>query len=140
MKKLLFAIVSFVLLLSCSSEGTHYKNPYLPNYSFSFPMNLDLPLYSALRSPINPKIFTDPGSGLTMIVMKISDTDYRAWDVNCPNHAITSCSRMTLVNGNAKCSCDDIEYSLFTGIGAAQYPMKPYRVEVSSPTSIRIYN
>jgi hypothetical protein len=45
------------------------------------------------------------------------------------------------INGiNAKCGCDNIEYSIFTGIGTGNYTMKPYRVEVSGTNSIRIYN
>ncbi len=140
MKKIVFAIVSIVILMGCSGENSRNRNPYLPDYSFSFLIDTNLPLYSGLNSPVNPKIVTDPSSGTTLIVMKVSDTDYRAWDINCPNQSITSCSRMTINGVNAKCSCDDVEYSIFTGVGAGQYPMKGYRVEVLGTRTIRVYN
>jgi hypothetical protein len=140
MKKLLFAFLSLILLLSCSGETSHYKNPYLPNYSFSFVVNTSLPLYSGLSSAINPVVLTDINSGITMIAMKISSTEYRAWDVYCPNQSPTSCSRMTINGVNAKCACDNLEYSLFTGVGTGQYAMRPFSVEVLGPNLIRIYN
>jgi nitrite reductase/ring-hydroxylating ferredoxin subunit len=39
---------------------------------------------------------------------------------------------MTLKGINVVCSCDNNEYSLFTGLsqGGSQYPLKQYRVEV----------
>ena len=73
--------------------------------------------------------------------MKISDTDYRAWDANCPNQYPSSCSQMRINGVNAKCNCDNFEYSLFTGVGNdGDYIMKPYRVQVIEPKLIRIYN
>lgn len=144
MKKLLFVFTSFFILLSCSSDGTRYKNPYIPNYTFSITVNANLPLYSGLQSPINPILITDQNAGVKgIIVMKISDTDYRAWEANCPNQYPSSCSRMTINGVNAKCPCDDIEYSLFTGVGEddqGEYTMKPYRVEILGNETIRIYN
>jgi hypothetical protein len=38
---------------------------------------------------------------------------------------------MTLKGINVVCACDDAEYSLFTGQGGKQYPLKQYRVEVN---------
>jgi nitrite reductase/ring-hydroxylating ferredoxin subunit len=42
---------------------------------------------------------------------------------------------------NAVCPCDDVRYSLFTGLAEAdvEYPMKPYRVQVTGNV-IRVYN
>lgn len=140
MKKLFLIILLFVVLIGCNNDKGRTKNPYLPNYAFSFIVNMNLPLYSGLMSPINPIRITDGGSNITMLVMKVSDTDFRAWDANCPNQYPTSCSLMKLSNPNAKCDCDDLEYSLFTGIGGGEYSMKPYYVEVLSNNSIRIYN
>ena len=109
------------LLCSCSDGIQGYNNPYLPNYSFAITINKNLPLYSGLNSPINPIIIREATAGITgIIAMKISDNDY--------------------LNGlNAKCSCDNFEYSIFTGLGNASYPMKPYRIEVLGDL-IRIYN
>ncbi len=140
MKHLIIGFFSILLLLSCSESSVRNKNPYLPDYAFSLLINTNLPLYSGLNSPVNPIIVTDTGSGVNIIVMKVSASDYRAWDANCPNQYPTSCSKMSLIGINAKCGCDNIEYSIFTGIGTGNYTMKPYRVEVSGGNSIRIYN
>jgi nitrite reductase/ring-hydroxylating ferredoxin subunit len=75
--------------------------------------------------------------------MKISDTDYRAWEANCPNQYPSSCSRMIIFGLNAKCPCDDFEYSLFNGVGMddeAEYTMKPYRVDILGKNLIRVSN
>lgn len=142
MKKTLLLLAVIFLLSNCDGGGNSYKNPYLPNYSFSTALNLNLPSNSGLKSPINPVFIPDNGSGVNMIVMKISDTDYRAWDAYCPNQSPTSCSLMGLNGINAKCSCEDSEYSLFTGIGTASenYSMRPYRVEIIDQNNIRVYN
>ncbi len=139
MKKYCFYLLSTLLLLGCSKDTVRNVNPYIPSYNFSFVINLNLPSYSGLNSPINPVSVTEP-SGISMIVMKISDTDYRAWNSYCPNHSISSCSKMTVNGTNAKCSCEDYEYSLFDGVGNAQYTMIPYRVDVLGNNSIRISN
>jgi nitrite reductase/ring-hydroxylating ferredoxin subunit len=59
----------------------------------------------------------------------------------CPNQALSACSTMTLKGINVVCSCDNNEYSLFTGLsqGGSQYPLKQYRVEVNG-TILRVYN
>lgn len=142
MKKTLSLLLLVFLMTNCSDSSNSYKNPYLPNYGFSTALNLNLPSYSGLRSPINPQFIPDNGNGVNLIVMKISDTDYRAWDAYCPNQSPSACSLMGLNGINAKCSCDDAEYSLFTGIGTAgeEYSMRPYRVEIIDQTNIRVYN
>jgi hypothetical protein len=38
---------------------------------------------------------------------------------------------MTLKGINVLCPCDGNEYSLFTGQGGSEYPLKQYRVEVN---------
>lgn len=143
MKKLLFIITIIAFFLSCSSDTVRNKNPYLPNYSFSITIDANLPTYSGLKSAINPIKIPDNGQHPTLIVMKISNTDYRAWDANCPNQYPAACSQMSINGVNAKCACDDIEYSLFTGVstdGTGEYTMKPYRVNVIGTDLIKISN
>ena len=144
MKKIL-ALLSFIIItVGCSSDGIRYQNPFIPNYSFSITINANLPLYSDLLSPINPTLIFDGTSGANgIIVMKISDTDYRAWEANCPNQYISACSQMIIKGTNAKCLCDEIEYSLFNGVGIngeGEYTMKPYRVDVLAKNLIRVSN
>lgn len=143
MKKFLPAITLILLSISCTSDRVRNRNPYIPNYNFSITINANLPTYSALRSAMNPMRIPDFGQNPVLIVMKISDTDYRAWDANCPNQYPSTCSIMNLNGVNAKCPCDDIEYSLFTGVsmdGTGEYTMKPYRVEIMGKDLIRISN
>ena len=146
MKKTLLAIFAILIMGGCSHSETKYKNPYLPNYSFSITVDMNLPLYSGLRSPINPVPINDGNGGIKgIIAMKISETNYVAFEQACPNQYLSDCSKMTLNGVTAVCPCDDAVYSLFDGQPSdeslgLQYPMKPYRVEVISPTAIRIYN
>jgi nitrite reductase/ring-hydroxylating ferredoxin subunit len=144
MKKSIALLSIIVLLLSCSSDSVRYKNPFIPNYNFSINIDANLPTYSRLLSAINPLLITTENVGANgIIVMKISDTDYRAWEANCPNQYPSACSRMIINGLNAKCPCDDIEYSLFNGVGIdsqGEYTMKPYRVEILGKNLIRVSN
>lgn len=137
MKKYFYLLFAISLFFGCVKDTVRNNNPYIPNYSFSYIINLNL--NTKLTVPINPDILTEP-SGITMIVMRISDTDYRAWNANCPNQSLSSCSKLVINGLNAKCNCENYEYSLFTGIGNAQYTMIPYRVEILGNNSIRVYN
>lgn len=144
MKKIIALITLLVIFLSCSSDNVRYQNPFIPNYNFSITIDANLPLYSGLLSPINPIRITNENVGVNgIIVMKISDTDYRAWEANCPNQYPSACSRMVINGVNAKCPCDDFEYSLFTGVGIdgeGEYTIKPYRVDILGNNMIRVSN
>ena len=144
MKKTVTLISLVILILSCSSDSVRYKNPYIPDYNFTITINANLPTYTKLLSAVNPLLIFDGTSGANgIIVMKISDTDYRAWEANCPNQYLSACSRMVINGVNAKCPCDEIEYSLFNGVGVngqGEYTMKPYRVDILSKNLIRVSN
>jgi len=139
MRKYFYLLFIILLFFGCVKDTFRNNNPYIPSYNFSYIINLNL--NTALTIPVNPVSLTEP-SGIIMIVMKISDTDYRAWNAYCPNHPLSSCSRLTITEDkvNAKCNCENYEYSLFTGIGNAQYTLIPYRVEILGNNSIRVYN
>ncbi|MGH2664592.1 Rieske (2Fe-2S) protein [Flavobacterium sp.] len=141
MKKYLFLVVALIAL-SCSKDRIANSNPYLQNVGFSKEINTNLPSYNGLQFPSNPILITDPDAGIKgIIVMKVGTNDYRAYEASCPNQYPSDCSRMTLDGINAKCPCENYEYSLFTGVGSAQYPLKAYRVEANSDGSvIRVYN
>ncbi|HOZ75292.1 MAG TPA: hypothetical protein PLS51_07870 [Flavobacterium sp.] len=140
MKKICLVLLLFAMLISCDKDSPRNTNPFLPDYSFSVSINKNLPLYADLNSPINPVFIDIQNAGISgIIAMKISDTDYRAWEASCPNQYPSACSRMQIDGINAKCNCENFVYSLFTGVGGGQYTMKPYRVEVLGDV-IRIYN
>jgi nitrite reductase/ring-hydroxylating ferredoxin subunit len=139
MKKHFLIIIISLFFLGCSNSESSNKNPYLPNYSFSVDLNLNLPSYSTLKYASNAIYY--PGAGVSgIIVFNTSGNTYNAFDAACPNQDLSSCSTMTIKGVNALCPCDSKEYNLFTGQGGMPYPMKQYRVQVISETLIRIYN
>lgn len=143
MKKYFLNLVIFGLLCSCDKESSRSNNnPYLPNYSFSATLNLNLPSYSQLKFDGNALDFTVDGD-INIVMIKVGGSDYRAWNGNCPNQSPTTCSRLSISGLNAKCNCEDAyEYNMFNGIGnnGAAYTMIPYRVEVLGNNTIRVYN
>ncbi len=139
MKKNILLFLIAVSFSSCSDNGFNNKNPYLPNYNFSVTFNLNLPAYSNLKYVSNAIYYSGPEVGPKGIYVFNSGSGYNAFDAACPNQAISSCSTMTLNGINLVCPCDNEEYSLFTGQGKLQYPLKQYRVEVMGNT-LRVYN
>lgn len=132
------------LLFGCTSDNVRYRNPYLPDYNFSINIDQNLPTNSGLTIPMNPVYINNGTSGVSgIIVMRVSSTDYRAWEAACPNESPKPCSTMDIEGLNAVCNCTDPPshtYSLFDGTGPYQYTMRPYRVEVLSDRLIRVYN
>ncbi|REH00141.1 hypothetical protein [Flavobacterium aquicola] len=140
MKKYILLLIISLFFLGCSDNENSNKNPYIPNYTFSVDLNLNLPLYANLKSPGNGIYYSD--AGVKGIFVFNTGTGYNAFDAACPNQEISSCSTMTLKGINALCACDSKEYNLFTGQGttAVTYPMKQYLVQVVSETLVRVYN
>ena len=137
MKKYLLLSVIIPFLFSCSDSGFDNTNPFVPNYTFTIDINMNLPAYSNLQYASNAIFY--PGVGARGIIVFNTGSGYNAFDAACPNQAISSCSTMTIKGINALCGCDNEEYSLFTGQSSLQYPMKQYRVQVNG-TSLRVYN
>jgi hypothetical protein len=140
MKKLILLLAFISISLGCDKDDYVSQNPYLPNYSFTVGIDLTLPLYSELNFTGNSaRIFQD-GAGINGIIVINTGSGFAAWEVTCPNQPITGCSILEIDGINAVCPCDEVAYSLFNGQGPAQYPLKQYRVEVITPTFIRVYN
>lgn len=145
MRRLWF-IFLLVSMLNCSKDrGT--RNPYLQEIGFRFDVNLNLPLYSPLTNPGNAIYVGTQGVGTRgVFVMNTGFDIFRAFEASCPNHAPNSCSTMVLDGQNAICSCEDFEYSLFTGQqlnrpddGKRYYDMLEYRA-TQSGNSVVISN
>jgi len=141
MKKYLLLIL-LPLIYSCSQDAFNNNNPYLPNYGFSTTINMNLPQYSQLLYTANAVYVNNAGAGIRGIfVFNTGNENYVAFDAACPNQALSSCSTMTINGIKALCSCDGSQYSFFSGQAEGQqYPMKQYRVQRISATSLRIYN
>lgn len=147
MKKIILLFLIAVSFSSCSDNGFNNNNPYLPNYSFSVDINMNL--YPNLNYVGNAIYYS--GAGIKGIYVFKSGFNYNAFDAACPNQPISSCtSKMSFKRldptdplkvdqTNLVCPCDNEEYSLFTGQGKLQYPLKQYRVEVIGNT-LRVYN
>lgn len=142
MKNIIPFLMLLLVVFACGQDAVkRTNNPYLPYYSFSVSLNLNLPLYSDLNTNLNAKAITLP-NGSKAVIMRVSDSDFRAWNGYCPNQSPSACSVLSISGLFAKCGCDDhFQYSMFDGIGTnAQYTMVPYRVEVLANNSIRVYN
>lgn len=142
MKHFFFLIISTLLLLSCNKDdNTNNNNPYLPNYPVNLQIDTNLPAYDDLKYVSNPVYINIAGAGIRgIIVMKVGEGLYNAFDAACPNQALSGCSTMTINGINAVCPCDEKQYSLFTGLASgAQYPMKQYRTSFNG-TVVSITN
>lgn len=141
MKKHLLLIL-LPLLFGCSEDSFDNNNPYLPNYSFSTTLNLNLPQYSQVLYTANAIYVNTAGAGIRGIfVFNTGNENYVAYEAACPNQALSSCSTMSINGIKALCSCDDAQYSFFNGQAEGQqYSMKKYRVEKINSTNLRIYN
>jgi nitrite reductase/ring-hydroxylating ferredoxin subunit len=137
MKKLLLLFLALPLFFNCSDNDFNNKNPNIPNYNFTVDINMNLPAYSSLLYPSNAVYYS--GVGVKGIIIFNTGSGYNAFDAACPNQALSSCSTMTIKGINTVCPCDNKEYSLFTGQGGLQYPLKQYRVEVNGNV-LRVYN
>jgi nitrite reductase/ring-hydroxylating ferredoxin subunit len=138
-KYLLFVFV--LLLLGCDKENFNNNNPYLPNYSFTYNINMNLPQYSSLQFPSNAVYINAGNTGVRGVYVFNTGSGYVAFDAACPNQALSSCSTMTLNGINVVCPCDNASYSLFSGQAAGmQYPLKQYRVEQLNNFNLRVYN
>ncbi len=137
MKKYFFLLIAIPLFFGCSPNNFNNNNPYIGNYNFTLNINMDLPSYSNLQYVSNAVYY--PGQGVRGIIIFNTGSGYNAFDGACPNQSLGACSTMTIKGINAVCPCDGKEYSLFTGQGGLQYPLKQYRVEVNG-NMLRIYN
>ena len=109
------SIAVLLILLSCDND-TGNRNPFLQEIGFRFDMNLNLPLYSPLTNLGNAVYIDNPGIGTRgVFVIKSNFDQYRAFEASCPNHIPNECSTMSLDGQVVNCSCEDYQYSLFTG-------------------------
>ena len=139
--KRIYLLLVIGVLCYCESERTN-RNPYLQEVGFRFEVNLNLPLYSPLTNTGTAVLVRSDGVGTRgVFVINTGFNQFRAFEASCPNHAPNSCSTMTFTGQVATCSCEDYEYSLFTGQqfnrpddGNRYYDMLEYRATFSGET------
>nr|WP_315219648.1 hypothetical protein [uncultured Flavobacterium sp.] len=137
MKKTYLFLLLAVTFFSCGDGERSNNNPNIPNYTVNFSVDMNLPAYSNLKFVSNAVIV--PNYGAKGVIIFNTGSGYNAFDAACPNQSLNSCVAMTINGINAVCSCDKEEYSLFTGLGKKEYPLKQYRVSVNG-TLINVYN
>ena len=132
-KKKYILLLFMPFLFSCDSGSINNNNPNIPNYQVNLQINLSLPAYSNLQFPSNHIVDYSAASGARGIVVFNTGSGFNAFDLACPNQPFSSCtSPMTITGIEAKCTCDNTTYNLFSGQSPGQpYPMKQYRAEVS---------
>lgn len=141
--RFLWPVLILFILIGCDSD-TQQRNPYFQEFGFRFEINLGLPLYSPLTSIGNPVYISTEGAGIRGIfVMNTGFDVFRAFEASCPNHSPNACSTMTIEGQNAICSCEEFQYSLFTGQqlerpddGNRYYDMLEYRASQSGNSVI----
>lgn len=132
--KRIFLLLVIAVFCACETERTN-RNPFLQELGFRFDINLNLPLYSPLTNTGNAVLITQDGVGTKgVFVVNTGFNQFRAFEASCPNHVPNDCSTMDFSGQVATCSCEDYDYSLFTGQqlnrpddGNRYYDMLEYR-------------
>ena len=145
MKKLILVVFTGFLLLSCSkNDNGNSNNQFLPDQNFDTgnAINTIFPQYNSLQFPGNHAIIES--YGLNGIVVYNTGSSYIAFELSDPNHALQTCSKLTVQGVIATCGCTDAkQYDILTGQAqegtTGQYTLKPYFVETSGNV-IRVYN
>lgn len=142
-KKVAVLLVFASMLASCSpDDDTRTSNPYLTDISIRMDINLSLPEYNNLNFPGNS--YATYNYGLNGIVIyNINNSQYTAFELSDPNHALMDCSTLTVEGIIASCNCEDgNSYNILTGeltTGTGQYPLKAYRIRKSG-NILEVYN
>lgn len=131
MKNKLLVLVLVLLAFSCKKDDQRLdQNPFLIRPLVSLNLNLNLPEYNALLFDGGSVIINQQGiRGL--VVYRVNDSFYTAFELSDPNHIPSECSKMTLNGIIASCPCenDDNSYNIVTGQHTTQpdkYPMMQY--------------
>ncbi|MBQ0734604.1 hypothetical protein [Aquimarina celericrescens] len=109
MKKILF-LVCFILILSCSSDDGE-RNTFLPNVSFNFQINLNLPEYVNLRVPGGIFVDRTAGRGIKgVIIYNQNDQQFFAYELSDPNlDPNLECSTLSGTGTRFSSTCDGKE-------------------------------
>lgn len=142
MKKYILLFLAVAALAGCNSDDNNYRNPNLPDYNFTVDIDMSLPLYSQLQFTGNAVYIGQAGIGINGIFVANTGSGFSAYEASCPNQPLTNCSRLVKNGMIATCPCDDVEFSLFTGLASSEvrYNLKPYRVQQTSANNLRVYN
>jgi len=149
-RTLLYLFFLLFILSSCNKnddDGNQNNNPNIPRAVFDTGslINTNLPQFSQLRFAGNFIVLNDSNYGINGIVVFYSGGDnYSAFELTDPNHMINTCSKLTVENAIATCSCNDgNSYELSNGLPlegtSGPYPLTRYFVEANG-NIVRVFN
>ena len=132
MKNILFSIL--LLCVFACSDDDRPQNPFLPNVTVNFQVNLNLPEFDRLEFPGGSAEIRTDGFGINGVYIRnLNNTTFVAFELTDPNHALESCSALSVSNEKATCDCSDGNvYNLITGQpedSTLSYFLKAYRVQ-----------
>jgi len=131
-------ILLLVSLFACNSSDD--GNTLLPNVPVNVTLNLNLPAYQDLL--INNGSAFVPGHGIKgIIVFRLSETNFFAWDAACPHISPSGCSTMVINGVKMVCNCDNTEFSILDGspLSGTQFSARQYRA-VKTGNTVTITN
>ena len=132
MKKTLL-ILSIILVLSCSSSDDRQENPFLPNVSVNFEVNLNLPQYNNLNFPGGIVVERTNARGIRGVILyNLNDQQFFAYELSDPNIPPSDCSALNVEGTRASSNCgnDNIYDIAAFGqqiSGEGGYPLLSYR-------------
>jgi hypothetical protein len=135
MKKIAFFYLIALLFLGCSKNDDNNSNcNFLLNVGVNTSLNLNLPQYGDLNFIGNSVYISGQGNG--GLIITNTGTGFVAFDAADPNHTPSSCSILTISQGEGVCGCTDAnKYSLFTGQplenSELRCGLKAYRAELN---------
>ena len=140
MKKILI-FLSIFLFWACPSDDTYTRNPYIHTTSFSYDINMNLPVYNNLQFASNYVVIES--IGINGVIVFNTGSGYVAFERSCANHNLEACSALDINGLEATCTCSDaIRYSIFTGqviAGTGDYGLVSYNVQQSGDV-LRVSN
>lgn len=142
-KNIILSLAFVAFLFSCTADDNErINNPYLTNISFILDLNLNLPEYNALNFPGNSYVTYNYGIN-GVVIYNVNNSQFTAFELSDPNHALSGCSTLSVSGIIATCNCNDgNSYNILTGEiteGSGQYSLKPYRVRKSGNV-LEVYN
>ncbi len=149
-KSLLYLSIFFFIFSSCNKnddDNNQNSNSNIPRAVFDTGglINTNLPQFSQLRFAGNFIVLNNNNYGINGIVVFYSGGEnYSAFELTDPNHMINSCSKLSVDNAIASCTCEDgNSYELSNGLPlegtSGQFPLTRYFVEANG-NIIRVFN
>ncbi len=124
LKKIFYILIISTTLSGCRSDVTELPDIFVDEmvYLGSYPYNK---LFPGSWAPVN-------GGLKGIILYRVSETEFKAYDRACPHIPLNDCSVLKAVEGSSVkvvCECDDKEFLVVTGepLNGAPVGLKVYR-------------